>query len=64
MSDLEKSIKEAIDNGLFSSKNKSNENNIFDIYGNYYFPTDFSDDEENSILAVLPIKPPKPTEWN
>ncbi len=62
MCNLEKSIKEAIDNGLFSSDNKSNENNIFDVYGNYYFPTDFSDNEENSILAVLPIKPPIPTE--
>lgn len=29
-----------------------NDNMVFDCYGNYYFPTDFSITENNTILSV------------
>ncbi|MDD2493223.1 MAG: hypothetical protein PHY83_04705 [Bacilli bacterium] len=58
MDNLEKNIEIAIENDLFSQDENSNENKIFDTYGNYYFPTDFSNTEENSILSILLVKVP------
>ena len=58
MDNLEKNIEIAIKNDLFSQTENNNENRIFDAYGNYYFPTDFSNTEENSILSISQVKVP------
>ena len=58
MDKLEKNIKMALENDLLSQDENSNENKIFDTYGNYYFPTDFSNAEENSLLSILLEKVP------
>lgn len=58
MDNLEKNIKMALENDLLSQDENSNENKIFDTYGNYYFPTDFSNAEENSLLSILLEKVP------
>ena len=58
MDNLEKNIEIAIANELFSQNEKGNENRIFDTYGNYYFPTDYSNAEENSILSIAQLKKP------
>ena len=38
--------------GLFNKKNNDN-NELFDCYGNYCFPTDFSNSEDNTILSII-----------
>lgn len=51
MDNLQKNIELAIENGLFNSE-KTDDNQVFDFYGNYNFPTDFSNSEGNTILSV------------
>lgn len=55
---LEKNIEIAKDNGLFSQTEFNNENRIFDAYGNYYFPTELFNTEENSILSISQLRVP------
>ena len=52
MENLQKNIEIAIEKGLFDSEKRSEENQVFDFYGNYCFPTDFSNSEGNTILSV------------
>ena len=54
MNNLEKNINLAKEFGLFEHSN-SNKNQTFDCYGNYYFPTDYSNCEENTILSLAQI---------
>lgn len=60
MNNLDKNIEIALNAGLFSQPENetANENIIFDTYGNYYFPTDFSSNEKNSILSVSQVTIP------
>ena len=51
MEKLQENIELAIKKGLFNSE-KTDDNQVFDFYGNYRFPTDFSNSEENTILSV------------
>lgn len=51
--DLIRKIDFAIQEGLFESQNNIEEKyKIFDQYGNYYFPTDFSNSEWNTIATI------------
>lgn len=52
MENLQKKIETAIEKGLFDNEKRTEKNQIFDFYGNYCFPTDFSNSEENTILSV------------
>lgn len=53
MPNTEENLKFALDNGLFEkSQSKDNDSNVFDLYGNYVFPTDFSTDNDNTILSL------------
>ena len=47
--ELDIKIEVAKQQGLFNEENIDN-NKVFDCYGNYFFPTDFSNDEANTIL--------------
>ena len=49
---IQKDIEKAIEYGLFGEEQSSNENQVFDFYGNYSFPTDFSNSESNTILSI------------
>ena len=44
-------IEVAKQQGLFNEKNINN-CKVFDCYGNYFFPTDFSISEDNTILSI------------
>lgn len=44
-------IEVAKQQGLFNEENIDN-NKVFDCYGNYFFPTDFSNAEDNTILSI------------
>ena len=44
-------IEVAKQQGLFNEKNINN-SKVFDCYGNYFFPTDFSNTEDNTILSI------------
>ena len=52
MENLQKNIEIAVEKGLFDKEKRTEENQIFDFYGNYSFPTDFSNCEGNTILSV------------
>ena len=52
MENLQEKIEIAIEKGLFDNEKITEKNQIFDFYGNYCFPTDFSNSEENTILSV------------
>lgn len=53
MSEKELNIKIEIakQQSFFNEENIIN-NNVFDRYGNYFFPTDFSNAEDNTILSI------------
>ena len=53
MENLQKNIETAIEQGLFDREKKDEKKQIFDSYGNYSFPTDFSNSKNNTILSVL-----------
>lgn len=44
-------IEVAKQQGLFNEENIDN-HKVFDCYGNYFFPTDFSNAEDNTILSI------------
>ena len=50
--ELDAKIELAKQQGLFKDNSIDN-NNVFDCYGNYYFPTDFSNSEDNTILSIV-----------
>lgn len=48
---LDIKIEIAKQQGLFNEQDIDN-NKVFDCYGNYFFPTDFSNTEDNTILSI------------
>lgn len=49
--ELDIKIEIAKQQGLFN-ENSIDNNKVFDCYGNYFFPTDFSNTEDNTILSI------------
>lgn len=53
MESLKEKINIAIQKGLFDTTNRNEQNNqVFDLYGNYSFPTDFSKVGGNTIASI------------
>lgn len=52
MENLQNNIEIAIEKGLFDTDASEDKKQIFDLYGNYSFPTDFSNSKNNTILSV------------
>ena len=57
MDKMQEKIDVAIQDGLFGDAPYNLDDiQVFDSYGNYCFPTDFSNSEGNTIVSILQIK--------